>query len=60
MSGYTVTLSTFDELDAWFQTMPSTTKVSLIGNPLIKPRSPVVEAWLAALKLGDCDVIESE
>jgi hypothetical protein len=32
-------------------------KVLLLGgNPLTKPQSPAVEAWLAALKDGGCDV----
>ena len=31
-------------------------ELDLRGNPLTKPQSPAVEAWLAALKDGGCTV----
>ena len=52
MSGYPVTPSTFDELDAWFQSLPSTTALDLKSNKLTAlPESIGALVGLKELKL---------
>ena len=32
-------------------------KLELYGNPLVKPQSSAVEAWLTALRAGSCTMM---